>query len=124
MSRAGNLNKYAETAGSLVDAVVIAATPVVDQVAYIDQWGATMEDTGSDAIFKLQVSRDNFAADIRTKSRITMPVGGTFLKVVKTFTAPIVIQPGESFRVISRQAVIAEVSTELFGTTSRADIMD
>lgn len=125
MPRIGNLNKYGEHAGSAVDAVVIAATPVVDQAAYIEQFGATMEDSGADGVFRLQVSRDNFGADIRTKARITMPVGGTFLKVIKSqSTGPIVVQPGESFRVISKQVVPTEVSAELFGSTTESDIVD
>lgn len=115
------LNKFGTHAGSLVDAVVIAATPVTNNRALITEFGATMEDSGADARFKLQVSRDSFAADIREKSHIVMPVGGSF---IKTFTSPVIVQPGESFRVVSNQSVAAEVTSELFGTADNADIMD
>jgi hypothetical protein len=83
--------------------------------------GATMDDSGADAQLRLQVSRDNFVGDIRNKMRLVMPVGGSHIKSPRK---PIIVQPGESFRVIFRQAVAAPASSELFGTTDLDSIMD
>jgi hypothetical protein len=117
----GTLNKFGSNAGSLVDVAVIAATPVVNNRALIYEFGSTMEDVGADGRFQIQVSRDGFALDIRTRSRIVMPVGGTFLKVL---TKPVIVQPGESFRVVAKEGVIAEVSAEVHGETDTLSIED
>lgn len=117
----GTLNKFGSDVGSLVEVAVIAATPVVNNRGLFYEFGATMEDVGADGRFQLQVSRDGFAADIRTRSRIVMPVGGSFLHV---FSKPVIVQPGESFRVVSKQVVPAEVSAELHGETDTLSIED
>jgi len=119
---AGTLNKYGQHAGAVVDTVLVAATPVGDRNgAFISDFAVSMAAGGTNGVFQLQVSTDNFVLNIRTKSRLVMTVAGMSLR---TFGYPVKVNSNERFRVIFSQGVASAVSAELTGSTLGVDIMD
>jgi len=119
---AGTLNKYGQHAGAVVDTVLIAATPVGDRNgAFISDFAVSMAAGGANGVFSLQVSRDGFVSDIRTKSRLVMTAAGMNLRTFRYFVK---VNSDERFRVLFVQGVASAVSAELMGSTLGTDIMD
>ena len=119
----GVLSKYGENPGSLVPAEVIPATMVpADDEAMITDFGATVRDGGSASEIYLQLSRDGFVSDIRTKSFIEITKSGTVFKSLEK--GPVRVVGGESFRVMGVQGVASKMTAELFGQTQVNDIGD
>ncbi len=118
----GDLQKFGSHAGSMVQVVLIAATPVPagDEVRVTD-FGATAGPASTGTVVELQKSNDNFAVNIVPLARIELPNPATALK---TYEQPIKIPGGSSFRVIASQTAAGPMSAELTGETDGADITD
>jgi hypothetical protein len=117
------LNKFGSSAGSGVEADLIASnqvgTATASNTATITDWGATARATSADSIILLQKSNNN--VDWTEVDRIEMPTGGTILK---TFESPIKVNNLQYFRVRFSQGTPGTISGQIFGETSGADILD
>jgi hypothetical protein len=122
----GVLNVCAELdPGSIALAVVVPAVTVPpEEEVTITDFGASAKDTGTTAntnsYFRLETSGDGFVSDVKKASIIEIVQGGT---VLKSLERPIVLGPGQSFRVLGKQDVVTRMSAELFGGTKFNDIV-
>lgn len=118
----GILHKFGSSPGALVSTVVIASTAVANgNSASITDFSATCSATGSNSIYQLQKSNDNFVLNTEELDRIELPIGGTF---IKSLFKPVLIRNGEWFRVVYSQGVAATVSATIGGDTLTVDIED
>lgn len=119
----GNVNKAGSHAGSLVQIVLIAPFgPVPDgQQMEITDWNMESEDPSADTRFVLQMSNDNFSANVVEKSRIAMPASDSWTRsfAAHTGNGRLIIPAGYRVRVVALQGTSGQMSSSIIGQTRR-----
>jgi hypothetical protein len=107
--------------GSGALAVLVGPVPATTATGklMLTDFGSTQVDDAADGQYRLEISNDGFQYDLREVSRITAVAGGT---VFKTFDSPIVVDPGEEFRVRYVQGTPGRASSEVFGVAEKQSV--
>jgi len=94
--------------------------------ALITDFGASVKDPGSDtkSVFYLEVSADEFVADVRPVSAIEITRSGTVYKTYGNNPSTYIrVKANEEFRVRYKQDVASRVTAEVLGRTQHNDIV-
>ena len=116
----GILNKFTSSPGGAGPTVVIgpvSATPDTNDI-HITDFGGTARGTAIDTTLVLQGSTNNFTTAIGL-DQIEIPSSGT---LIKTFERPILIRPGQQFRVVATQGTPGPFSTTVLGEMSDSPV--
>ena len=113
----GSVNKFASNAGGVGPTVVIGPVPVTDTTneVHITDFAGTAKGAAATTTLLLQGSTDNFGGSIVSLDQIDIPSTGT---IHKSYLRPILIKPGQQFRVLATQAMPGAFSTTVLGETA------
>ena len=115
----GIVNKFVSSAGGAGPTVVIApvaATPDTNDI-HLTDFGGTCRGAAATTTLSLQGSTDGFVLSIIGLDQIEIPTVGT---IIKTFARPILIRPGQSFRVVAAQGTPGPFSVTVLGETAES----
>jgi hypothetical protein len=115
------LNEFGRnTAGAVVETVIVGPTAVPSTIrGLVTDFSATMGNPGANGVFRLQVSDDNFVANIWTIDQQVMPTPGVMLK---TYDSILEFASSTSFRVTFVQSAASEVTVTVTGQTQNNDL--
>lgn len=119
----GNVNKAGSHSGSVPQIVLVAAfgpVPAGQQMEITD-WNVESEDPAADTRFVLQMSNDNFVANIVEKCRISMPSSDSWTRTFGAHSGNgrLIIPANYRGRVIALQGTAGPMSSSVIGQTRR-----